>query len=196
MNDIPSRPNGNVYEATLRPLSLCVTEVTEGIGPSWSQYRVLGATREGLADAKEAVGKHPERYKPVTPGTIFYNPMRILIGSIAMLDQGEEPGITSPDYVVLRCREGLLHFKFFYYWLRSTAGADFIRRLARGAVRERMLFKRLVTGEMPVPSWSAQVEFAKQASTIEQIRASVYDQLALLDEMSISLLKETLYGRS
>ena len=120
--------------------------------------------------------------------------MRILIGSIAMLDEGEEPGITSPDYVVVRCNEGVLHFKFFYYWLRSTAGADFIRRLTRGAVRERMLFKRLVAGQMPLPSWAAQIEFAEQASAIEKIRASVNDQLTLLDEMSISLLKVTLNG--
>ena len=39
---------------------------------------------------------------PSDAGTIFYNPMRILRGSIAMVDEGDETGITSPDYVVLK----------------------------------------------------------------------------------------------
>ena len=74
-------------------------EVSTGVGTEWKRYRVIGATRNGAAPAKEKVGKSPDRYKLVEPGTIFYNPMRILIGSIAMLDEGQEPGITSPDYV-------------------------------------------------------------------------------------------------
>jgi type I restriction enzyme S subunit len=53
-------------------------------------------TRSGLAPARERPGKHAERYN----GTVFYNPMRILIGSIAFVDDDDEPGITSPDYVV------------------------------------------------------------------------------------------------
>ncbi len=195
MNDVFVEAHPIVSAVKPRPLGLCLKEVTEGIGSDWPKYRLLGATREGLADAKEAIGKNPERYKPVTPGTIFYNPMRILIGSIAMLDEGQEPGITSPDYVVLQCNDGILHFKFFYYWLRSSAGADFIRRLARGAVRERMLFKRLVTGQMEVPPWEAQVAFASQVSAIERIRTSIHEQLGLLNELSVSLLKTALNGR-
>jgi hypothetical protein len=32
--------------------------------------------------------------------------MRIMIGSIAMVDDGDATGITGPDYVVLKGREG------------------------------------------------------------------------------------------
>jgi restriction endonuclease S subunit len=169
-----------------QPISLasCLTEVTQGVGAAWKQYRILGATRGGLALGKEAVGKHPERYKPVMPGTIFYNPMRIRIGSIAMLDEGGEPGITSPDYVVVRCRRDLLHPKFFYYWLRSTFGADFIRRLARGAVRERMLFSRLSTGEAVFPNWEAQSRFAGQISIVEKLNDAVSSQTALTEVLT------------
>lgn len=93
----------------------CLAEVRNGIGPNWSQYVVLGATREGLAPAKEGVGKAPERYKLVNPVTVFYNPMRILLGSIAMVDDGDATGITSPDYVVLKGRRGILDTRWFYY---------------------------------------------------------------------------------
>ena len=97
-------------------------EVSKSVGSEWSRYRLLGATRGGLALAKEGVGRNPERYKLVEPGTIFYNPMRILLGSIADLNDGQEPGITSPDYVVFKTRPGVLHPCWFYYWLRSDDG--------------------------------------------------------------------------
>lgn len=171
------------------PLRLCLKEVSKGAGALWRQYRILGATRDGLAIGKEGVGKHPERYKPIIPGTIFYNPMRILIGSIAMLDEGEEPGITSPDYVVFRCNEGKLHYKFFYYWLRSSAGANFIRRLARGAVRERMLFKRLITGEILLPPWQAQQEFAKRMSIVERAQTAEADRQQYAEALPDAILR-------
>jgi len=77
----------------------------------------------GVGAGQKGVGKTPERYKLVEPGTIFYNPMRILLGSIALLDQGQEPGITSPDYVVFKTQPGLIHPRWLYYWLRSEEGA-------------------------------------------------------------------------
>ena len=36
-------------------------EVKKGIGETWADYPVLGATRAGLAPAKEPPGKHPQR---------------------------------------------------------------------------------------------------------------------------------------
>lgn len=116
-----------------RLLGDVLDEVKRGIGAGWADYPVLGATRAGLALAKEPVGKNPERYKPVRVGTAFYNPMRILIGSIAMVDEADAPGITSPDYVVLRGREGVVDSRWFYYWLRSPLGEQCIASLARGA---------------------------------------------------------------
>jgi type I restriction enzyme, S subunit len=118
------------------------------------------------------VGKSPERYKPVEPGTIFYNPMRILIGSIAMLDEGGVSGITSPDYVVLRTRPEIVHPRWFYYWLRSRDGAVFIQTLARGAVRERMMFRRLAAAEIVMPSIEAQRRFAVEMMPLERARTA------------------------
>jgi type I restriction enzyme S subunit len=110
-------------------------EVKKGVGDNWHEHLVLGATRNGLALAKEPPGKNPQRYKPVVPGTIFYNPMRIMIGSIAMVDDGDIQGITSPDYVVLKGGEGKVDSRWFYYWLRSPLGKHCINTLARGILR-------------------------------------------------------------
>jgi N-acetylglucosaminyldiphosphoundecaprenol N-acetyl-beta-D-mannosaminyltransferase len=137
-------------------LGECLVEVRNGVGEDWNSYPVLGATRQGLAPAKENVGKNPERYKLVDPVTVFYNPMRILLGSIAMVDDEDDAGITSPDYVVVKGKEGILDTRWFYYWFRSAQGARLIDSLSRGAVRERILFNRLAPGEIEVPCWDEQ----------------------------------------
>jgi len=167
-----------VSSASTKRLRLgeCLEEVTTGVGSSWSRHRLLGATRGGLAAAKEAIGKNPKRYKLVEPGTIFYNPMRILLGSIAYLDEGEQPGITSPDYVVFRTKPGVVHPRWLYYWLRSDDGAAFIRTLTRGAVRERMLFRRLAAAEIDVPPFRTQVSLAEDIRIVERARAAIQAQ--------------------
>ncbi len=179
---------GNVSLRRLR-LTDCLEEVTHGVGPSWHRLRLVGATREGLAPAREGVGKSPERYKLVEPGTIFYNPMRILLGSIALLDEGQEPGITSPDYVVFRTRPGLIHPRWFYYWLRSEDGATFIRSLARGAVRERMLFRRLASAEIEVPPFESQVKFAGAVEYVERARAAAEAEVHAAQSLPAAFLR-------
>lgn len=164
-------------------------EIVQGVGASWSKFPVYGATRDGLALAKERVGKNPGRYKPVTPGTIFYNPMRITIGSIALVDDDDAPGITSPDYVVLRPRHGLLHYRWFYYWFRSPAGARLITSQARGAVRERMLFSRLASTELIVPDWGEQLKVAEALNNINQARKSLRAQEYELDALAKKIVR-------
>lgn len=175
-------------------LADCLDEVVRGVGPSWKEYRLVGATRDGLAPAKEGVGKSPERYKLVEPGTIFYNPMRILLGSIAILDEGQEPGITSPDYVVFKTCSGVIHPRWFYYWLRSTDGAAFIRTLARGAVRERMLFRRLAAAEVHLPPFEAQSTFARAVGPTERARAAAEAQLEAAQALPAAYLRSIFSG--
>lgn len=163
-------------------------EVKRGVGAGWAGYPVLGATRSGVAPAREPVGKNPERYKPVFTGTVFYNPMRILIGSIAMVDDNDTPGITSPDYVVLRGRAGLVDSRWFYYWLRSPEGERCIASLARGAVRERMLFNRLAEGEITLPPYAVQVKASQALADIRPLKTNVEAQLRDIELLPSRLL--------
>ena len=39
----------------------CLVKVKQGAGADWRNYRLIGATREGVAPAKEGVGKQPDR---------------------------------------------------------------------------------------------------------------------------------------
>ena len=163
-------------------------EVKQGIGEDWKNYPVLGATRNGLAPAKEPPGKYPQRYKPVFPGTVFYNPMRIMIGSIAFVDEENTPGITSPDYVALKGKEGLLDSRWFYYWLRSPLGEACINSLARGAVRERMLFNRLAKGTIELPKYSIQQASSQALKEIVPMRKSIENKIRDIKLLPAKLL--------
>jgi len=154
-----------------------LVEVKKGIGSYWSSYPVLGATRGGLAPAREQPGKLAPKYKPAVPGTVFYNPMRILIGSIAYVDEDDTPGITSPDYVALQGKAGFVDSRWFYYWLRSPLGAHCILSLARGAVRERMLFNRLAEGKIELPSFSAQERASHALRELKSLRVATERKL-------------------
>jgi type I restriction enzyme S subunit len=169
-------------------ISDCLVEVKEGVGQEWSGFPVLGATRHGLAPAKEKVGKNPERYKAVNRGAIFYNPMRILLGSIAMVDDEDSPGITSPDYVVMSAREGVLHPRWFYNWFRSDAGAEFIRSLTRGAVRERLMFRRLAPAEITAPSRSAQCRASVALREVRSSERALVVRLTDIEKLPAALL--------
>ena len=165
-------------------------EVKKGIGITWADYPVLGATRGGLAPAKEPPGKQPQRYKPVFCGTVFYNPMRIMIGSIAFVDDDDEPGITSPDYVALRGKAGQVDSRWFYYWLRSPYGEHCINSLARGAVRERMLFNRLAEGSILLPPYPDQLRASKALATLKLVKSAIQEQMNELNKIPERLLAQ------
>jgi type I restriction enzyme S subunit len=177
-------------ETEAQSLGGVLEEVKQGIGAGWAALPVLGATRDGLAPAKEPVGKNPERYKPVLPGTVFYNPMRILIGSIAMVDDDDTPGITSPDYVVLRGREGAVDSRWLYYWLSSPEGEHCIASLARGAVRERMLFNRLAEGEIALPPYPVQRAVSRALAEVRPMKRRIEAQLRDIELLPARLLAQ------
>ncbi|MBP7202301.1 MAG: restriction endonuclease subunit S [Propionivibrio sp.] len=183
------------HSVTEHSLGDVLAEVKRGIGARWSDYPVLGATRDGLAPAKEAPGKHAIKYKPVLPGTVFYNPMRILIGSIAFVDDGDTPGITSPDYVVLQGKPDLVDSRWFYYWLRSPLGVACINSLARGAVRERMLFNRLAEGEIELPAYSVQQRASTALQELVPLKRIVAAQLAEIERLPQKLLAQAFTHR-
>lgn len=166
-------------------------EVKKGIGQDWKSYPVLGATRDGLAPAKEQPGKQAPKYKPAFPGTVFYNPMRILIGSIAFVDQDDVHGITSPDYVVLRGKDGIVDSRWFYYWLRSSLGEQCILTLARGAVRERMLFNRLAEGTIELPSFAHQKNASAALKELRPLRRTIEQKLSEINLLPQKILANT-----
>lgn len=175
-------------------LTDCLTEVTHGVGSRWGEYPLLGVARSGLSIPKQGLGKNPERYKLVARGTIFYNPMRILLGSIGLVDDENEPGIASPDYVVFRCNEAKVHPRWFYHWMRSEFGEAFIKSMARGAVRERLLFRRLAAAQGQIPPYEVQEKVAQQLKHIETMVKGIEAQRAEIEKLPALLIDKAFRG--
>ena len=191
--DVKALTDAIVFDSTrtaAKPASLgdALDEVKKGVGSDWASYPVLGATREGLAPAKEPPGKHGRKYKLATPGTVFYNPMRILIGSIAFVDDDDKEGITSPDYVVLRGKQGITDSRWFYHWLRSPLGQQCILSLARGAVRERMLFNRLADGKIALPDHDVQVRASEALAELKPLKRALQLRLSEINLLPQKIL--------
>lgn len=176
-------------DATESVLDDALFHVTEGIGAEWAEYEVVGATRAGVAPAKEKVGKTPQRYKPVDDQTVFYNPMRILEQSIAMLPPGAKRCITSPDYVVVKGREGVLNTRWFYHWLRSAAGLRFIKDHAKGAVRPRLTWRFLSEARLRIPSWQSQLKVLSLLEGHHDILNCIEREFAKIDALPAVLLR-------
>jgi type I restriction enzyme M protein len=161
-----------LHAAPTEALGDLTEESDERIGEAYSEeVRLLGVSNvDGFCDPKGRIGKHPERYKIIREGYLAYNPMRINIGSIGVAVDVTDEGITSPDYVVFRCRNGVLP-EYVYHYLRSEAGRHQINLKTKGSVRFRLYYKQLAGIPIPVPEdIDLQVRFAALCRRLESIR--------------------------
>jgi type I restriction enzyme S subunit len=81
----------------------------------------------------------------------------------------------------LQGKPGKVDSRWFYYWLRSPLGAQCITSLARGAVRERMLFNRLAEGEIVLPDFAVQEKASLALKELKPLRRAIENQLAEID---------------
>lgn len=161
-----------LHAAPRRLLGELTVESDERIGDAYSEdVRLLGVSNvDGFSEPKGRIGKHPDRYKIVRQGYLAYNPMRINIGSVGVAVDGAYEGITSPDYVVFRCKDGLLP-EYVYHYLRSEAGRHEINLKTKGSVRFRLYYKQLAGIPIPVPNdIELQEQFAALCRRLESIK--------------------------
>ena len=170
-------------------------ERKKGVGDQWKSLRLIGVTRSGIDLPKDPIGKTPGRYKLVCPGTIVYNPMRILLGSIGVMKPGEQPGIISPDYVVFETDQCALDPFFLFGWLKSPKGIEFIKQETRGAVRQRL--KLSVLGRLEVDLPHVEVQRHRGTALIESMAAlSRAEELARNQLGEIAKLRTRLFEQS
>lgn len=158
--------------APLRQLGELTVECDERIGNKYSRKtRLIGvSSAEGLCKPKTDIGKNTAKYKIVDVGYLAYNPMRINIGSIGVALTDDDRGVTSPDYVVFRCVDGLIP-EYVFHYLRSEAGRHEINKKTKGSVRFRLYYEQLAGIPIPVPkNADVQREFALVCRRLETVR--------------------------
>lgn len=115
-------------------------------------------------------------YKRVAFHDIAYNPSRINVGSVAMLEDANG-GAVSPMYTIVRCNSKLSP-RYLLHFLKSDIGQHQIRHRCEGAVRFQLKFRDLCAIPVPVPPLHQQgriVKLLDDADVLRKLR-SIADQ--------------------
>ena len=114
-------PNGVEFV----PMGSLMTRVREKgkQDPTVSQVYVVSNSR-GIVRAEDyrentIHSKDTSNYTVIRSGMVAYNPSRLNIGSIAMLNY-DEPGLVSPMYVVFKIDQTRVTTKYFEFLMKST----------------------------------------------------------------------------
>ena len=133
-----------------------------------------GVTSEGIFDISKAKtdGLNFLPYKVVYKGDFAYNPSRINLGSIAMLDS--RTCIISPMYVVFRLNKDIIIPEYLSLWFRRKEFQRSTLFYASGSVRDTFDFKEMKNVKIPLPPIDVQraiVNIYKCANEAKQIAA-------------------------
>lgn len=124
-------------------------------------------------------------YKLVESGMFAYNPSRINVGSIALLES-EERVIVSPLYVIFSVSNEI-DPHFLLRFLKSPIGLTLINSKTSGSVRDSLRFKDLISISIPLPSLSIQQSIVAELDSIQVMIDGYKAQLADLDALAQSI---------
>ena len=142
---------------------------------------------------RELASSDVSNYKIVSKGQFAYNPSRVNVGSIDLL-QDSEIGILSPMYIVFETKEDYLLSKFLYYHLKSNSFLVRIPTYVQGSVRDTLSFKALSEMEFFIPNIEKQKKITKILDTAHQ-ELKLYEQkLQLLQAQKKTLMQKLLTG--
>lgn len=153
-----------------------------------------GVTSEGIFDTSKAKtdGLNFLPYKVVHNGEFAYNPSRINLGSIAMLD--EDISIISPMYIVFKLNNQEIHPQYLSIWFRRTEFQRSTLFYASGSVRDTFDFNEMKRVRIPLPPLDVQraiVNIYKCANEAKQIAAEA-DRLSR--EVCPALLQHVIHN--
>ena len=121
---------------------------------------------------KSVASDNTANYKIVRKGNFAYNPSRINVGSIALLES-YEIGILSPMYVVFECLKNLDN-RFLKFWFQSHIFMGNLPKYLAGSVRESLNFNDMKTISIKLPN-------LKEQQKIAEVLTACDDEINLLN---------------
>ena len=141
---------------------------------------------------QEVASNDTSNYKVVYKDEFAYNPARINVGSIAMLEKFEI-GILSPMYVVFKCLEKVDNC-FFRYWLESHNFTGVLHRYLSGSVRETLSFNDMKTMHIFLPTLAEQKKIAQVLSACDKEIELLKSKFQCLKTQKKGLMQRLLNG--
>ena len=116
------------------------------------EFPILGVTNKVGVYLNEYVRSENinQPYKKVRGGELTYNPYRVNVGSIGVIQNEYDNFYISPAYVVFGTKEGLLN-EYIYLVLSSSWFNLYLRAATSGSVRQNLTFDLLSQLKVPVP---------------------------------------------
>ena len=114
----------------------------------------------------QVASKDLSNYKIVKRGDIAYNPSRINVGSIALLESFDL-GIISPMYIVFSVKKDL-DSQFFMNFINTKKFYNLVKANCSGSVRESLNYSDLARFRIPLPTLPEQEKIASFLSQIDE----------------------------
>lgn len=126
-------------------------------------FPILGVTnKDGVYLNEYVKGKNiNQSYKKVKKGELTYNPYRVNVGSIGIVQDEYDGFYISPAYVVFGTREGLIN-EYIYIVLSAGWFNTYLRAATSGSVRQNLTFELLSELKVPIPPLKIQQNIVEQ----------------------------------
>lgn len=141
---------------------------------------------------KSVASDNTANYKIVKNGNFAYNPSRINVGSIALLES-YEIGILSPMYVVFECLKNLDN-RFLNFWFQSHNFIGNLYKYLAGSVRESLNFKDMKTISIKLPNLNEQQKIAEVLAACDDETNLLNLKLGNLKKQKQGLMQKLLSG--
>jgi type I restriction enzyme S subunit len=129
----------------------------------------------------EVASQDKSNYKIVSQNIFAYNPARINVGSIALLETFKH-GIVSPMYICFECSKNLIPVYFEYYLHTQEFKREMTKRL-EGSVRQCLTFESICNIPFILPEMKIQEKASKYLNCLLMkinLEKTKFEQLQLL----------------
>jgi type I restriction enzyme S subunit len=185
-----------VSKYPLVPLSEIVYEHNEKIRPSEypdQSFKILGVNNTaGIFHAYDKLGKKIKQpYKEVSGGDFAYNPYRINVGSIGLVQDEHDDGYISPAYVVFGVDKAKFIPEILLFVLKSDFFNKTLRAATAGSVRMNLTYPLLQTLIVPAPPLSVQQKiYAFWENTNKEISSAIDLSKRIKEETIVQFIQD------
>jgi len=147
------------------------------------EFPILGVTNKIGVYLNEYVKseKINQPYKKVKGGELTYNPYRVNVGSVGIVQDEYDNFYISPAYVVFGTKEGLLN-EYIYLVLSSSWFNPYLRAATSGSVRQNLTFDLLSELNVPIPPLAIQKKIVEQWHKAKRQAEEIKNKLKEKDE--------------
>lgn len=156
------------------------------------------SNENGITISKYAAEDKAEEYKIIEKGCFAYNPYRINVGSIALLNENKK-GLISPAYVVFKVKPNSIKEELLLKFLKSNEGLRQIKMYGRGTVRQALRFEDLCKIELSIPDYIEQEKLWEKLNQIDikghKVANEITHELNLIKQLRQAFLLEAMQGK-